>query len=226
MLQVQIDRSEFPSGMFSATVARRLREHGFDLCSEPMENRVYNAWVSRTGKAIPLLPPGSSIVVGNTRALWPIFKNHYAEYSARKNPLDTYCRESISQCFPSLQIRFGDDVGQDFVSLQMAAHLSGLAYLDPDIFLCIHRKYGAWISLRAIILIPPSSPHREVTPALNPCSGVDRVKLKELMRDFAETKDMEKLIEVRRRVSDFTADDHSFPRDQVEYHYFQRSPRS
>jgi hypothetical protein len=222
---------------------RLLRDKGLDIHSDIFDTRLYNEWIKNSGSSIPLLPVCQAVLVGNSNYLWPFFKEYLAQQrilgrSQIEHPLDEYVKKSVAACFPTLEgksIRFSDDVGDRFVHIQRIADVSGLAYLDKTVFpfffnfskahLSIHPKFGAWVSLRAVIIfpeefdlsgVPISTGFGAVNP--DPSSNHDNTSRK-LIAEFSETNDKEKLIEMRNVISQFTEKDHSFNREQIEFHY-------
>lgn len=195
-------------------------EKGLDLCAL-VDTATYNQWISQSGAKLPLLPVSRALLIGNTRALWPVFKEHFIHQAiSTENPIDDYCRRSVHACFPGLQARFSHDVGDRFVHMQMLAQISGMAYFDESCQLSIHKEFGAWISLRALVLLEDTSNDSSLIVAASNPNPDRNVKLMEkFLKEFALLRDKEKLIEMRRVASNFTASDHSFSREQIEYHY-------
>ncbi|MCG8418243.1 MAG: hypothetical protein MJE77_09910 [Proteobacteria bacterium] len=163
---------------FSATVVgqvgARCAKAGLDLY-QPLEVAQYNRAVAETYR-LPTWGRGSTlaILIGNSRALWP----HLVEalrtdrdLRASEHPVDDYCdrvvrsaQEAIarpSRAFPAHWR------GQRMVAMQRLAEISGLAALS-SCHLSVHRQFGPWIALRAVIVVDCDGPG-EVRPIRQPC---------------------------------------------------------
>ncbi|PNH09101.1 hypothetical protein TSOC_004304 [Tetrabaena socialis] len=157
---------------FAARLAQLLLPHGFDLLA-PFVAQAYNSDAAGGLGALPPLPTfgrihTSALVIGNSKALWPCFVRHLARDAdalSSENPLDDYCRDRIGECVaeacsghsdgtPAFKfaLRWSTDTGDGFVDILRAAQLSGVAYRDNELHLCVHPTFGPWIALRAVLV--------------------------------------------------------------------------
>lgn len=152
------------------TVQQRLYEKGFDIYHEfPIQS--YNEKVVKTSDNLQRVPEfgrksTKSILVGNTKYLWPLFINELMSNSNKwknePNPLNLYTLNSINsicdQYFTKnniqFSVRFTFEMEKDkLISFQRLCHVSNYAFLDTNSYLCIHKEYGPWIALRAFIVL-------------------------------------------------------------------------
>ena len=153
---------------------------GFDLV-RPLRVGWYNAGVQGP---LRLEDFGSeqhlALVVGNTRALWPVWLDALANdaaLAAGPDPLDTYTERGLSRAIAGLGVpavvRFAHETGSRQVAMQRLAHAAGLAYLT-ETHLSVHPTYGPWIALRAAVSVAVPGP-AEPAPAIeHPCGGCAR----------------------------------------------------
>jgi methylmalonic aciduria homocystinuria type C protein len=121
-----------------------------------------------------------ALLVGNTRALWPVFLDalsHDAELKSSSDPLDLYTERRLRAALGAIErpasVRFGHETGERLVAMQRLAHVAGLAHLT-ETHASVHPVYGPWLALRAVVSVevegppgpPPSLPH--------PCGGCTR----------------------------------------------------
>ncbi|HEY0477378.1 MAG TPA: hypothetical protein VGD37_07625 [Kofleriaceae bacterium] len=109
------------------------------------------------------------ILIGNTRALWPRFREAMRDpaLAAERDPLDRYTERVIDAAFPGARIYHGHRrYAGAFVPLQHVAVAAGLGALAPS-HLVIHPIYGPWFALRAAVVIDGEPPVR--TPITRPC---------------------------------------------------------
>lgn len=110
------------------------------------------------------------LLIGNTRALWPVFREAMRDpaLAAERDPLDRYTERAIDAAFPGARIYYGHrHYGGAFVPLQHLAVATGLGALAPS-RLVIHPTFGPWFALRAAVVIdgaPPPVP----PPLAQPC---------------------------------------------------------
>ena len=118
-------------------------------------------------------PRALTLVIGNTRAMWPVFRRALAAdraLAAEADPLDSYAAQVIgaavtAACAPSgvaHAIRYAPEPPPRRIAMQRLAEVAGLATLAPS-HLAIHPVYGPWFALRAAIVLdvdgpPPRSP--------------------------------------------------------------------
>lgn len=153
---------------------RDLHSYGFDIF-HPFLPKWYNRSISRDNlqKELICLPEtGRGFLIGNTKQLWPCFKEWYRRQpDSLQDPLDTYCRESIERCCSahfdssSFSIYWSSKTEPDkLVSMQRVAMESGFAYHDPTTQLTIHPLYGPWNSYRAVVILHDDTITDETTP--------------------------------------------------------------
>eukprot|EP00043_Microstomoeca_roanoka_P005949 m.59074 g.59074 ORF g.59074 m.59074 type:complete len:108 (-) comp13203_c1_seq4:55-378(-) len=70
------------------------------------------------------------------------------------------------------------------LSFQKLAHASGLAYLNPSCYLCIHPEFGPWISFRAVVVLDTPAPtNLEQQIPQNPCSPDEEACMKTALEE-------------------------------------------
>jgi cyanocobalamin reductase (cyanide-eliminating) / alkylcobalamin dealkylase len=150
---------------------------GFDLL-QPLRVGWYNA---RVEAPLRLENFGSdenlALVVGNTRALWPVFLAALArdpELAASPDPLDTYTVRHLTQLCADLElpnaVRFAHVVGEGQVAMQQLADVAGLAF-SSESHQSVHPVYGPWVALRAAISVATLGAPGSPPPAEQPCGG-------------------------------------------------------
>jgi methylmalonic aciduria homocystinuria type C protein len=160
-----------------APFRRACGEAGFDLI-QPLQVGWYNAQV--TG-SLRLEDFGSestlALVVGNTRALWPVFLSALrAEPAllAAPHPLYAYTERCVARAAQTLEhpwrLRWSHAGGEQLVAMQRLAHAAGLAYLSQS-QLSVHPEYGPWIGLRAALSIAVPGPPGPAPELAHPCGG-------------------------------------------------------
>jgi len=104
---------------------------------------------------------GRGVLVGNTRALWPIFiaaRDADPELSASHDPLDLYTERTLARAFPGARMWFAHrQYDGAFLPFQRIAVVAGLAALAPT-QLVIHPTYGPWFALRAVVALDGDPP--------------------------------------------------------------------
>jgi cyanocobalamin reductase (cyanide-eliminating) / alkylcobalamin dealkylase len=108
---------------------------------------------------------GRGLLVGNTRALWPIFVAARAAdpaLLASHDPLDLYTERTIAAAFPGARAWFAHrQYDGAYLPFQRIAVTAGLGALAPT-QLVIHPIYGPWFALRAVVALdgdpPPLAP--------------------------------------------------------------------
>lgn len=120
------------------------------------------------------------VVVGNSRALWPVFLGAVREHPGLReveHPLNAYVTEAVRGLlaeFPTgHEIRWAHDAVPSPVAIQHAAHLAGLAHLSPS-YLCIHPVHGPWIGLRAVVVLDADWQGDAPPPAPDPCTPCEK----------------------------------------------------
>jgi methylmalonic aciduria homocystinuria type C protein len=162
------------------TIRDGCRRFGFDLV-QPLQVGWYN-----DGVAAPLRLEdfGSAehlaIVVGNTRALWPVWREAVARdpaLAAAADPLDAYTLRVLSDVASGLglrvSLRYAHEGGDRRIAVQRLAHAAGLAYLT-ETHASVHPTYGPWIALRAAVSLAIPGPPGPPPQLAHPCGSCSR----------------------------------------------------
>lgn len=163
-----------------ATLRAALEPRGFDLL-QPLGVGEYNACVE---PALALDDLGSpehlAVVVGNTRALWPVWLDALASdpvLAACPNPLDAYTERvlhvAVARIGAPTSLRFAHETGARTVAMQRLAHVAGLAFLS-ETHMSVHPSYGPWIALRAVVTVAIPGPPGSPAPLAQPCGDCAR----------------------------------------------------
>lgn len=103
-------------------------------------------------------PNPLALVLGNTRALWPVFLDALAARPALRvdpHPLDRYVEEvvqgALSRAPDRHRVYWGHHRQRPAIALQRIAAVAGLAELGPA-HLSVHPEHGPWIGLRAVVI--------------------------------------------------------------------------
>lgn len=157
------------------------------------------------------------------------------------NPLDQFVEQEIraaiagmsgidqsspKAAFEEAQIWYAHQGENGYVSVQTAAELAGLGTRSPG-GLCVHPRFGPWISLRALVVVPYPLAHPVVTPA-RPCPHCDdgcRRALANMQRDLdiktataaGLTVDWRRWLALRDACP--LGAGYRFSEDQIQYHY-------
>jgi len=120
-------------------------------------------------------PSALGVLIGNTRALWPCFRNALRADPRRLeeiHPLDRYVTAAILSALGSValrwEVRFAHEPPPRRVAMQQLAHVAGLAHLSPS-HLNVHAVYGPWIALRAAVVMDIEGPADAPPSPPNPC---------------------------------------------------------
>ncbi|MBP9086594.1 MAG: hypothetical protein KBG15_10785 [Kofleriaceae bacterium] len=104
--------------------------------------------------AVPLAAAPSALLIGNTRDLWPRFVAAYradASLRSARDPFDTFVETALTAVLEQRAVRFAHRTyDQAYVPMQRLAEAARLGVLSAT-HLVIHRRYGPWFSLRAIV---------------------------------------------------------------------------
>lgn len=143
-----------------------LAHAGFDIA------HAFDAEAAAREPGLALLAggPRCGILIGNTRALWPVFSAALREpwLAEQADPLEHYTERAIDTAFPAAPIYYSHRrYAGAYLPLQRLAVAAGLAALAPS-QLVIHPLYGPWFALRAIVLVDAPPPAR--SPIEKPCS--------------------------------------------------------
>jgi methylmalonic aciduria homocystinuria type C protein len=115
---------------------------------------------------------GLGVVVGNSRALWPVFTRALGAdpaLAAEADPLDRYTERTIAGAVAATGVVASIAFAHrpPYPPIQRIAHLAGLAQLRPS-HLCVHPVLGPWIAMRAVITLDADGP-AEAPPGPAPC---------------------------------------------------------
>jgi len=163
-----------------ALIERACAARGFDLCAWGRVGDYNRELAALPDYWLPSLgsPSHCVLLVGNTRALWPLLLDALAADPALRadpHPLDRYTRQCMQEVaeLASEQLgcqhalRLSADPVPEAVAIQRLAQLTGLAQLAPC-NLSIHPEHGLWISLRAAIVLALEGPTKTAA-APRPC---------------------------------------------------------
>jgi methylmalonic aciduria homocystinuria type C protein len=184
-------------------LADELRAGGFDLLA-PMRVSWYNDYILKLGlstdstgyleeageqhasgeaapfKLSPLPDYGRrgnalAFLVGNSRALWPIFLRWLRRQpEPRPNPLDMYSEMLIGGAAARFATSAGAPAHEAFwasdmtparlVDMNRAARVCALTYFSDEMFLSIHPKFGSWVAFRAVLVFDLPADHLGAQP--------------------------------------------------------------
>jgi hypothetical protein len=174
-------------------------------------------------------PDHLTVVIGNSRALWPSFVaalRRDPALLAAPEPLQSYTELSIAAAVRELgqraEVRWAHEAGTRLVAIQRLAHIAGLAYLSPS-HLSVHAVYGPWIALRAAItfaLPGPVGPRVQLAP---PCADCTQACLPAFERARALTSTSTGASDWRPWLACRDAcpvgREHRYETNQIVYHY-------
>lgn len=135
---------------------------GFDLV-HAASGRSFLSWMQARWETLPKAIAERSdpltVVVGNTRALWPHFVAWLSADPARRlleDPLDTYSAQLFARVAGRLSVPavwWGAwEPAPRQVDMQFVAHGSGLATYSRACY-SIHPRYGLWFALRGVMVM-------------------------------------------------------------------------
>ena len=158
-------------------VTETLAPFGFDLVW-PMQVGRYNRAEQRATRLPEPGGPGSlALVLGNTKALWPVFLDHLRRNPddlSRGNPLDRYAddamRAAADATVLSPTVRPGHGLAGRSFSLQRAAVATGAVHLAPC-HLGIHPDVGLWFGLRGVLVFAEPGPDEPFWDHASPCDS-------------------------------------------------------
>ncbi len=150
------------------------------------------------------------VLIGNTRALWPVFTA--AIKDPGPDPLDHYTETTLSAAFPTARIWYAHrPYAESFLPFQKLAVATGLGALS-DGGLVIHPIYGPWLALRAVVVLD-GEPIARASIA-KPCTCDARCAT--TLAAARESGDWRAWLAVR---DSCTLRDHRYGEDQIRYHY-------
>jgi methylmalonic aciduria homocystinuria type C protein len=210
------------------------RSAGLDLL-HPFAVPDYNAHVTAEqqlhhfGRARAL-----GLLVGNTRALWPLFSEARAaspELRLSEHPLDGYVMASIARAAACLGDRahisyFSHVTKPRALPIQRLAELTGFAALSPS-HLAIHSLHGPWFALRAVVVVDIEGPSQRASAPPQPCQGCSAPCVAALDRARAASGPVLDGSSIARHAAEWIAVRDACPvgrasrygEDQLRYHY-------
>ncbi len=154
---------------------------GFDLV-QPFDS----AWCARDPDLVAAIGSSDSalaVVVGNTRALWPVLIRAIRSDPARldrSNVVDDWAEEKIGGACAAasapFRVLWAHRLNEPVVPVQRFARVAGLAWLSPA-NLSIHPRFGPWIGLRAVVLFDLPGPGGAAPHLADPCGACARACL-------------------------------------------------
>jgi methylmalonic aciduria homocystinuria type C protein len=166
------------------------------------------------------------ILIGNTRALWPLFTAALRDpaLAAERDPLERYTERVIDAAFDSIGQATGESTGPrlyyghrryagGYIPMQRLATATGLGALAPS-HLVIHPVYGPWFALRAVVLLDGDPPVRSAIAKPCQCDGTcearfARARTSSDRRDWLAARDACSLRTWR------------YSDDQLQFHYLR-----
>lgn len=212
-----------------------LGRKGFTLV-QPFQVGWYNSEIAETYR-LPNPAEDLGLLIGNTKLLWKPFMEFLSTQPStwlmdNPHPLDTYTilvmedmrsflASKLELVDSNILVRYTFNMGPKMVAFQHCAHHAGLAFHNTSCGLNLHREFGPWIALRAILVVPLAV--QMVKPVLQDTLTTEQnevvaMETKSLLeqkqfnwRDWAN---------MRRHVSAFMdTDQHEYPPEMMEYHY-------
>jgi cyanocobalamin reductase (cyanide-eliminating) / alkylcobalamin dealkylase len=162
------------------------------------------------------------LLIGNTRALWPVFGralHERAELRSVPDPLDRHVVDAVNEARAALSARsvvyFSHLAEPRVPPVQRIALEAGFAHLAPS-HLSIHPEHGPWVALRAIVIVDLDGP--AVSPrAPDPCTPCPKPCLIALERALTSAKDWRAWLAVRDACP--VGRDSRYGETQLAYHY-------
>jgi cyanocobalamin reductase (cyanide-eliminating) / alkylcobalamin dealkylase len=153
----------------------------------------------------------AGLLVGNTRALWPVF---LANKPAGPDPLDHHVEQVITPLVPATGRVFFAHRQYDgrFLPFQQLAVAAGLGALS-ETHLVIHPEYGPWFALRAAIVVEGESPAPVQIPRPCRCEAPCR----EALARAVGSGDWRAWLAVRDACP--VGREHRYSEDQLAFHY-------
>jgi hypothetical protein len=178
-------------------------------------------------------PGALAIVIGNTVRLWEPFTRALRDDAAladHADPVDAYVETALVAVTSATlrarhAIHWAHRTTPAPIAIQRIAHASGLAHLSPS-RLSVHRSFGPWLALRAVVVVDGSGPSGERPRAHDPCTACAKPCLAAFDRALADSgtsraRDVEREWEAWADVRGVCPEGKSFRYgdDQLRYHY-------
>ena len=222
---------------------------GLDLCA-PFSTKWYNDAIAEEHLKMAPIPNfgrkeqgALAYVVGGTRGFWQRFLRHHNPRSAFVDRPGNACGLTAFDAFVEEMIIEGLDRAQppphvkqhvyvarpldadkDRVQLQRCAGLAGLCDIDPLTGLAVHPTYGAWVSLRAVVVFDLDGPEHRPRPCTATLADEDLDKAKGYLEKYEEqgATDYEDWHKVRCCLQ--RGEDHAFTDSQLLYYFVGDDP--
>lgn len=135
------------------TLSRALGVRGLDVC-HPFSLARVNAAISPF--ALPSFGErGLGLLVGNTRALWPLVRAVVLR-GATPAPLDDFVEAAVTAALKELPVQawvgWAHRLTAPVIPIQRIALAAGFADLSPT-HLSVHPEFGPWFALRAVVVL-------------------------------------------------------------------------
>jgi len=156
-------------------IEAKLSERGFDI-AVPFVVRELEARLAADAEqagngsmfSFDLAPNREAVgmVVANSRALWPLFLGSHEHSAGGEHPLDAYTERAVSDAVAGIdevQVFFGHGPAGRTLPIQRIAHHTGALPLSPG-RLNVHPKFGPWIALRGVIVLPGLTLPKQLAP--------------------------------------------------------------
>ena len=206
-----------------------LEPFGFDLM-KPFNVHQYNNLYSNPKNQLKNFPERKEkentlgILFGNTKNLWkPFMKEFDLNLKNELNPLDKY----TENVFYSLQkklgneksfIKFSHDVlDGEVISIQKICQISGLAYNEESIGLCIHEKFGPWFALRCVLVFDEDFNEDVHQITKFPGSNEDLINMRNEIKYALKTGNWLNIRNCCKLGEEF-----KYTKEQIDYHYFRK----
>lgn len=200
----------------TSTRLARLAAAGFDIA------HAFDASAAAPAPGLDWLagPHRLGLLIGNTRALWPPFREAMRDpaLAAEADPLERYTERAIDAAFPAARIYYSHRrYAGGFLPIQRLAELTGLAALAPS-HLVVHPVYGPWLALRAVVAIDGEPPSR--APIARPC--ICGTACEQMLARALQSTDWRDWLAVR---DSCVLRTWRYSDDQIDYHYSRSCQR-
>lgn len=192
----------------------RFAEAGFDL-AHPFDAHAIARELGVRELHDPARPGGW--LIGNTRALWPVFlaaRRADPALTASAHPLDRYVEDRCAAITSAPALFAHRTYGATWLPFQRIAAAAGFGALAPTNLL-IHPTYGPWFALRAIVLTEAVPATRRLPQPLCNCGAARCGEAFERALDAQESWSAWLAL----RDACTVGREHRYSDDQVAYHY-------